>query len=229
MIKLPKFNEQSMFDYETFNSLTTNEERIGKFLAHYEAMKLAVNIPGEIVECGVFKGTSLMRFALMRQIMGGQNSARIFGFDVFSNKYPKTKYKEDNIQRDHWINTAGAKSIGDKQLKKLFLKKGIKNFNLIPGDVNKTIPKFIKRNPGFKISLLNIDIDFVEPTLTTLKYFYNCVSKGGIILFDNYAGKGNSGEYLFGDTKGIDDFFKDKSIVIKRFSFTARPCYLVKK
>ena len=80
MIKLPKFNEQSMFDYETFNSLTTNEERIGKFLAHYEAMKLAVNIPGEIVECGVFKGTSLMRFALMRQIMGGQNSARIFGF-----------------------------------------------------------------------------------------------------------------------------------------------------
>ena len=73
-------------------------------------MKLAVNIPGEIVECGVFKGTSLMRFALMgSQIMGGQNSAKIFGFDVFSNKYPKTKYKEDNIQRNHWINTAGAK------------------------------------------------------------------------------------------------------------------------
>lgn len=229
MIKLPKFDEQSMFDYETYNSLTTNEERLGKFLAHYEAMKLAVNIPGEIVECGVFKGTSLMRFALMRQIMGGQNSAKIFGFDVFSNKYPKTKYKEDNIQRDYWINTAGAKSISDKQLKKLFIKKGIKNFSLIPGDVTKTIPKFIKRNPGFKISLLNIDIDFVEPTLITLEYFYDRVSKGGIILFDNYAGKGNSGEYLFGDTKGIDDFFKNKSISIKRFSFTARPCYLIKK
>ena len=58
MIKLPKLNEQTMFDFETNYHLTMNEERLGKFLAHYESMKIAQNIPGEIVECGVFKGTS---------------------------------------------------------------------------------------------------------------------------------------------------------------------------
>tara|TARA_B110001450_G_C17628723_1_gene484334 strand:- start:828 stop:1517 length:690 start_codon:yes stop_codon:yes gene_type:complete len=229
MIKLPKSDNQSMFDYETYFSLTMNEERLGKFLAHYEAMKIAENIPGEIVECGVFKGTSLMRFAIMRQLMGGDKSARIYGFDVFSDKYPNTKFAEDKVQRDHWIKTAGGKSIGDKQLSKLFKKKNINNFSLIAGDVNKTIPRFKKQNPGFKISLLNIDIDFVEPTLTVLNNFYDCVTKGGIILLDNYAGRGNSGKYLFGDTKAIDVFFKKKSIQIKRFSFAARPCYIIKK
>ncbi len=229
MIKLPKFDEQSMFDYETYFNLTTNEERMGKLLAHYETMKMSKNIPGEIVECGVFKGTSLMRFAIIRQLMGGDKSSKIFGFDVFSNKYPNTRFDEDKVQRNHWIKTAGSKSISDKQLSGLFKKKKISNFSLIAGDVNKTIPKFMSENPGFKISLLNIDIDFVEPTLTVLNNFYDCVSKGGIILLDNYAGKGNSGKYLHGDTKAIDDFFKKKAVIIKRFSFAARPCYLIKK
>ena len=69
-----------------------------------------------------------------------------------------------------------------------------------------TIPSFRKKNPGLKISLLNIDIDFVELALTVLENFYPLVSKGGI-LFDNYAGRGSSGKYLHGDT-GIDDFSK---------------------
>ena len=59
MIKLPKFDSQSMYDYETNFHLTMNEDRISKFLTHYEAFKISKEIPGEIVECGVFKGTSL--------------------------------------------------------------------------------------------------------------------------------------------------------------------------
>ena len=60
----------------------------------------------------------------------------------------------------------------------MFLKNSINNFEIIAGDVLKTVPKFKKNNPGLKISLLNIDIDFIEPTLICLKHFYECVSKG---------------------------------------------------
>lgn len=229
MIKLPKFDNQSMYDYETFSSLTSNEERLGKFLAHYEAMKIARSVPGDIVECGVFKGTSLVRFALIRKLLGGDSSSRIIAFDTFSKTYPNTKYKEDKIQRSYWINTAGSASISTIQLKKVFKYKDIKNYSLIKGNVIKTIPSFRKKNPGLKISLLNIDIDFVEPTLTVLENFYPLVSKGGIILFDNYAGRGSSGKYLHGDTTGIDKFFKDKNEKINKFFFTGRPCYLIKK
>ena len=228
MIKLPKFNSQSMYDYETYFNLTTNEERLGKLLVHYEVMKIARKIPGEVVECGVFKGTSLVRFSLYRNMFGGKDSSRILAFDTFSNNYPKTKFKEDIKQRNHWIKTAGAASIGSKQLSQILKRKKISNFSIIKGDVLKTIPKFLKKNPGLKISLLNVDIDFVEPTLVVLKNFYPLVSKGGVILFDNYAGRGNSGNYLHGDTKAIDDFLKNKKQKIKRFPFAARPCYIVK-
>ena len=68
--------------------------------------------------------------------------------------------------------------INKKKSNRPLLKKNqIDNFELISGDVVKTVPKFKKQNPGIKISLLNIDIDFVEPTVVCLKNFYDCVSK----------------------------------------------------
>ena len=229
MIKLPKFDSQSMYDYETNFHLTMNEDRISKFLTHYEAFKISNEIPGEIVECGVFKGTSFVRFAMLRKLMGGSQSRRLIAFDIFSDKYPNTKFKEDQTQRKHWIKTAGSSSIIKNQLKKIFKKNQIKNFELIKGDVVKTVPKFKKQNPGIKISLLNIDIDFVEPTLVCLEEFYECISKGGILLLDNYAGRGSSGKYLHGDTTAIDEFFKNKNVVIKKFNFSPRPSFIIKK
>lgn len=229
MINIPKNLHKKMYDYETFYHLSMTDDRLGKFLAHYEAFKLASKIPGEIVECGVFKGTSFVRFALFRELFGGKKSSRLIAFDVFSNKYPNTKFKEDIVQRKHWIKTAGSSSISTSQLKKNLKEKKIDNFELIAGDVLKTLPIFKKQNPGLKISLLNIDIDFVEPTICVLENLYENVSKGGVVLFDNYAGRGTSGKYLHGDTKGIDDFLKNKKIIIKKFPFTARPCFLIKK
>jgi len=229
MIKLPDFTEQSMYDFETNFHLTMTEERLAKFLAHYEAYKMIKNIPGDIVECGVFKGTSFVRFALIRKLFGGSETARLIAFDVFSDKYPNTSFKEDQAQREHWIKTAGGSSINVKQLKEVLEKKQIKNFELIEGDVLKTIPNFKEKNPGIKIALLNIDIDFVEPTKCVLENFYDSVSPGGIILFDNYAGRGTSGKYLHGDTKGIDDFLNKKKEKIKKFPFAARPCYIIKE
>ncbi len=229
MIKLPKLDNQSMYDYETNFHLTMNEERLSKFLTHFEAFKISQNIPGEIVECGVFKGTSLIRFGMFRKIFGGDHTSRLIAFDVFSDKYPNTKFKEDKIQRKHWINTAGSSSISELQLKKIFKNRKISNYQTVKGDVVKTVPKFVEKNPGLKISLLNIDIDFVEPTITVLENLFNKVSKGGVILLDNYAGRGSSGKYLHGDTLAIDNFLKNKNIEIKKFNFAARPCFIIKK
>ena len=40
MIKLPKFNMQSMYDAETDFNSQMSPERMSKFLIHYEAFKL---------------------------------------------------------------------------------------------------------------------------------------------------------------------------------------------
>ena len=208
MIKLPKFTTQNMFDAETHYNLFMNEERFSKLLIHYEVFKKIKNIPGSIIECGVFKGTSFSRFAMLRELIGNKKKNKLVAFDVFSDEFPNTNFQNEKIQRKHWIKTAGGSSISTNQIDKIFKKKKIENYELIKGDVLKTIPKFIKNNPKLKISLLNIDIDFVETTQCVLDNFYDKVVKGGIVLFDNYQGVGTGGTFYKGETDTINKFLK---------------------
>ena len=120
MIKLPKFNLQNMYDAETHYNLFMNNERFSKLLIHYEIYKKIKNYKGSIIECGVFKGTSFSRFAMLRELFGNPKNNKLVAFDVFSDKFPDTKYDNEKIQRKHWINTAGGSSISTKQLEKIF-------------------------------------------------------------------------------------------------------------
>ena len=86
----------------------------------------------------------------------------------------------------------------------------------------------MKKNPNLKISLLNVDIDFVETTKCVLENFYSKVSKGGIILFDNYQGVGTGGTYYKGETETINMFLKQKKKKIMKFPFFNRPSYIIK-
>ena len=113
-------------------------------------------------------------------------------------------------------------------MKKVFKKKKIKNYKLYKGDVLKTIPNFIKKNKKIKISLLNIDLAFVEPTECALNYLYNNVSKGGAIIFDNYGGTGKDGTLYEGETRVIKNFLKKKRKKIKFFKYFVRPSYIIK-
>lgn len=215
-------NIKKMYDYETNYHLTLDVSRLGKLVAHYEAYKMIKDIPGSIVECGVFKGTSLTRFAMFRQLLGNYFSTKIIGFDVFSDEYPNTAYEEDKKIRAEWISSAGGSSISVEQLTSLFKKLEIKNFELVSGDVLNTVPKYVKDHPELKISLLNIDIDFFEANMCCLENFYDLVMPGGIILLDNYT-------HAHGDTKSTDKFFSNKRVKIKKFPFALRPCYIIKE
>ena len=41
--------------------------------------------------------------------------------------------------------------------------------------------------PGFRISLLHMDLDVEEPTLKALEALWPKVCKGGVVIFDEYA------------------------------------------
>lgn len=228
MIKIPKFNLQNMYDAETHFNLFMNHERFSKLLIHYEIYKKIKNYKGSIIECGVFKGTSFSRFAMLRELFGKPKNNKLIAFDVFSDKFPNTNFENEKIQRKHWIDTAGGSSISTNQLTKILKKKKIKNFELVKGDVLKTIPKYVKKNPNLKIILLNVDIDFVETTQCVLENFYSKVVKGGIILFDNYEGVGTGGTFYKGETETINKFLKKINKKVIKFPFFNRPSYIVK-
>ncbi len=93
MIELPDF--EKAFSYENKFYLSCNINRISKVLAHYELFKITHEIPGNIVECGVFKGVSFSRWATFRNLFGNPYSKRIIGFDTFG-KFPETSFA-DNV------------------------------------------------------------------------------------------------------------------------------------
>ncbi len=109
-----------MYDAETKFNLQISKERLAKFLIHYEAFKLVKNLKGSIVECGVFKGTSFLRFATLRSIFKKKNS-KLIGFDHFSHNYPKTSFSNEMNIRKAFIKGAGSSSISTRQLKKVLV------------------------------------------------------------------------------------------------------------
>ena len=219
MIPLPDFDKS--FDYENNFYLSCDVTRISKILAHYELFKMINQVPGAIVECGVLKGASFSRFSMFREIFSNSFSKKLIGFDTFG-KFPETSFNDDKKPREQQITSAGLESISKEQLLDVLKNKGIeKNIELIEGDITKTVPDYIKNNPELKISLLNLDTDIYEPAVTILENLYPRITKGGILILDDY-------ETFPGEAKAVDDYFKDQKIEIKKFSFCMTPCYMIK-
>ena len=106
MISLPDFDKA--FDYENGFYLTAHPSRLGKCVAHYELFKMVNELPGDIVECGVFKGASLLRFASFQDVFGKQER-KVIGFDTFGT-FPETDFEADKSHREDFIADAGAKA-----------------------------------------------------------------------------------------------------------------------
>lgn len=219
MKTLPKFNKA--FEYENNFYLSCDNSRIGKFIAHYELFKKACLVSGTIVECGIFKGPSLIRFATFRNLFNHHTKKKIIGFDVFG-KFPKAGYSGDKKLRTKFINEAGSSGISKEQLLKILRHKGLANtIELVKGDITKTVPKYVKSHPKLRISLLNLDTDLYEPAVTILEYLYPKLVKGGILILDDYG-------VFPGETRAVDEFFAKQKLKIKKFPYSKTPCYIIK-
>ncbi len=218
MIKLPDFKKS--FDYENNFYLSCDSSRLQKILVSYELFNMAKHLKGDIVECGVFKGTSLVRFAMLRKIFSTQK--KIIAFDTFG-KFPETNFLADKKSRKKFITDAGNQSISTNQLMKVLKYKNTqKNIKLIKGDINKTVPEYVKKHKDLKISLLNLDTDIYEPAVTTLENFYPKIVRGGVLILDDYG-------VFPGETKAVNDFFRNKNVKIKNFAFSKTPHYVIKQ
>lgn len=215
-----KKNSISIWEVENIFYQKTNISRIGKLIYHYEIYNIIKNLPGDILEFGVFKGSSLIRFMTFRSILENNYSRKIYGFDTF-NKFPSQKRKDDKKLRKNFTKDAG-NPITKKKLNEILLDKKFENFELIEGDVLKTLDKFLKKNPNLKISLLHLDMDVYNSTKFVINKLKDKIVKKGIILIDDYG-------TVEGATKVIDNFLlKNKKLELKKLSFYKVPSYIVK-
>lgn len=212
-------NISNSWDYENGFYLTSPLNRMGKQLAQYELYKKIVNIPGEVLEFGVYKGASIIRFATYREFLENTYSRKIIGFDIFG-EFPKTDNDDDNkfIQR---FEEQGGNGISKEVLEEFIKHKNINNIELIKGNVFDTLDEFLEKNKQIKISLLHLDLDVYKPTKFILEKLYERMVPGGIIVFDDYG-------TVKGATDAIDEFLKEKNKKIEKLSLCYIPSFVVK-
>jgi hypothetical protein len=214
------YEADKQWEYENGFYLTSHITRIPKMLAHYELYKSITHLPGHIVECGVFKGASLIRFGTFREVLESPYSRKIIGFDAFG-KFPKLGDEVDLEFIERFEDDAG-QGISVDELKAVFSHKGFDNYELIKGDVLETIPNYVDRHPELKISLLHIDVDVYEPSVTILEHLFDKVVSGGLIVLDDYA-------TVAGETRAVDEFFCDREELIEKLSISHIPSFIRKK
>ncbi|MGD9901854.1 MAG: TylF/MycF/NovP-related O-methyltransferase [Vicinamibacterales bacterium] len=220
MIDLPDFTKP--FDHENGFYLSCDVTRLSKILAQYELFKATLDVPGAIVECGVFKGASLARFAMMRDLFSQTYSKRLIGFDTFG-PFPDTRFVADRGPRERFVADAGGESIAVDQLMDVLKRKHCDRFvELVAGDIRQTVPAYLAEHPELKISILNLDTDVYEPAVTILEQLYPRIETGGVLILDDYG-------VFPGETQAVDEYFAGRRPRIRKFPFCMTPCYVVKE
>ena len=195
--------------------------RFSKFVTHLDLFRRISHMPGEIVECGVFKGASLFRWIKFRALLENTHSRKIFGFDVFG-EFPEAEFELDRRRRDQFVKEAGASGPSVDELKEILSVQQLgENVELIAGDVRETVPQLVAQRPELRIALLNIDVDLYEPTLCCLETLFPHVVPGGVIVLDDYGA-------FAGANSAIEQFFNDRGEKFQKFPFAHSITFVVK-
>jgi O-methyltransferase len=219
----PDFDEATIDIIRRVHPYTmTSAERL---YALRQAVQYVVtaNIPGSIVECGVWRGGSMMSVAhTLRQI--GCLNRDLYLFDTYEGmpkptandvdltgkpaafQFESTKQGEDNSD---WCYA----SIEDVQANLYSTEYTKDRLKLIKGKVEETIPDSAPE----QIALLRLDTDWYESTMHELVHLYPRLSVGGVLIIDDYG-------HWRGSRKATDEYFARHKIpiLLNRVDYTAR-------
>ena len=150
------------WDCENDFYLSCDTTRISKILAAYELNKMVLDLPGHVIECGVFKGTSLSRFAIFRSLLGNVYLRRS-SLSIFSASFREHSFRMTSRPENISFKRRERESISVEQMREGLDRRGIgQNVELVPGDITLTVPEYAKNKPELNISLLNLTRTFMS-------------------------------------------------------------------
>ena len=146
-------------------------------------------------------------------------SRRIIGFDIFG-AFPRHDDETDNAFAARHDDVAG-QGLGLEQAQAVLTHKGLRNVELVPGDVITTVPAYAAAHPELRIALLHIDVDVYRPSQVALEALYERVVPGGVLIFDDYG-------TVAGETRAVDELVVRHNLRLQKMPFTHTPSYIVK-
>jgi O-methyltransferase len=157
-------------------------------LARQASFVLAEGIPGQFVECGVWRGGAAFLIAeLLRR--AGARDRKVWLCDSFAGLPPPAEidgaaaldYARSPDSPDYFENCAA--SLQDVQRSATAL--GLADYTeYVPGWFEETLPDWRARIGP--IALLRVDCDWHASVRSCLEHLYDQVVEGGFVLFDDY-------------------------------------------
>jgi O-methyltransferase len=196
----------------------TSVERIGALVDAVRYVSSA-GIPGAIVECGVWRGGSMMAAALALLETG--DLRELYLLDTFAGMTAPSLDDIDHagthaaglyansMAEDH--NEWCYASLDDVRRNLLATGYPEEKCHFVQGDVLTTIP--VADMP--EIAILRLDTDWYDSTRHELAHLYPRLSKSGVLIIDDYG-------HWQGCRKAVDEYFADQPLFLFRIDYTGR-------
>ncbi|GEM_PF-350154 len=208
--------------YNTCQDYTMTSKE--KMYALYKSVEYIVNsqIPGDFVECGVWKGGSTMLIALTLLEMQETNR-KIYLYDTFEGMSEPGK-EDTHVSAESFNMISKWKKKQKKDFNEICFSalSEVKNnmyltkypadkMVFVKGKVEETIPDTIPS----QIALLRLDTDWYESTKHELDYLFPVLTKNGVLILDDYG-------YWAGSKKAVDEYFLNRPILLNRIDNAGR-------
>lgn len=227
------YNEEKVTDqsiYDAYNNMLFNEDRnvFFKMVTRIDIFNKIKDLNGDIVECGVFKGSGLMLWIKLLELYSPHDIRKVIGFDFFDKNFVNDlhdtidkKMMEEVFTR---CKTLQSEDISEQGIKKKLIDNNVSKgrFDLVKGDVCVTCEEYIKDKPGLRISLLYLDMDLEEPTYKALINFWPRIVKGGVIVFDEY------GYHVWSESNAVDKFVLENNLILYKTNVKSPTAYIIK-
>jgi hypothetical protein len=168
---------------------------------------VANDVPGDIVECGVWRGGS-MQAAALALAAAGDTSRHLHLFDTFEGM---TEPTDKDVRHDG--RTAAELLATSERTSKAWAVAGLDDvqqgmaevdypsdhIHFHPGMVEHTVPG----DAPAQIAILRLDTDWYESTKHELDHLYDRLSPGGVLIIDDYG-------YFEGSRAATDEFIAER-------------------
>lgn len=168
----------------------------------------AEGIPGDFVECGVWRGgNSLIAADVFRRLDPGR---KVHLFDTFAGMTAPTEHDVDRAGRQVFEKFESMSREGHNDWCYASLEEVMANFSalglaewaeFVKGDILETLRR--PQTLPDRIGILRLDTDWYESTKLELEVLYPRLQVGGVLIIDDYGHWG-------GARKAVDEYFADR-------------------
>lgn len=180
------------------------------------------NIPGSIVECGVWKGGAVMSSLLTLRDLH-VSDREVFLYDTFEGMpapgQEDQKFDGEKIGEDFAARQLGAGStwcrgeMDEVRTNILSTAYNPERIHFVKGKVEDTIPDTLPE----QIAILRLDTDWYESTRHELQHLFPRLVPGGVLIIDDYG-------HWAGARQAVDEYFERHNIpiLLQRTDYTGR-------